>query len=85
MTAPKDQSLVLAGFRAGWAAACLAISEDLQRAGATGCASSVRRAAHLPPSIEIGNVSDLQEDLSARGGEVVFVDQTGFTPKGGGK
>lgn len=79
MSSPADRELVRAGFRAGWAAACLAIAEDLDRRAAPHAATSIRRAAHVPPPIEVGDVSELKKV----DGEVVLLDLVG--PKGGAR
>jgi hypothetical protein len=72
---PNMEAAMGAAFRAGWAAACLTIAEEMVRHGAPDLASFFREMANNPAPVQIADTSTAKgQAMQRESREIVMLE-----------
>ena len=72
-----QQSYLLAGFKAGWAAAMQTIGDQYEKAGEKEAAATMRRWAGMPPPVEMADLNTPEGRAMKAESEVVYAEVLG--------
>ncbi len=69
-----QRSYLVAGFRAGWAAACLTIADKVKRHGGADICGVFAEMANHPPSVKTADLATPEGQAMKRESETVWME-----------